>query len=327
MKNILYDSYRRKIDYLRLSVTDRCDMKCDYCRVDGAMDYSEPDDWLRFDEIERIVKAFVALGVKHVRLTGGEPLLRKNIDQLAARLASLDGLDDLSLSTNCSRMQQMAGRLFKAGVNRLNVSLDTLDPHLFNKITQGNLKHVLKGIDSAKQAGFDPIRINTVVMRDINDLEIERILEYCAEREFTLRLIETMPMGYSRGDGQDRYISLQTIKQRLEKHYQLISVLLPGGGPAKYYQLENTNTKIGFITPLSQHFCETCNRLRLTTDGILHLCLGQEHQYSLRDIMRNGVSDDELQQHILQAVSLKPERHEFNSKPWTIMRSMTRTGG
>ncbi|MBF0265066.1 MAG: GTP 3',8-cyclase MoaA [Gammaproteobacteria bacterium] len=327
MKKILHDRFGRKIEYLRLSVTDRCDMKCDYCRIDSFKDYSEKESWLNFDEIERIVRAFVELGVGHVRLTGGEPLLRKNIDHLAQRLSSIDQLTDLSLSTNCSRIESMADRLYRSGVQRLNVSLDTLNPDTFYQITKSDLSSVLTGLQAAKKVGFDPIRINTVVMRGVNDTEIEQILDYCSENSFTLRLIETMPMGQAGQDSTRRYIDLQEIKKSLQKKYNLIPIVLPGGGPARYYHIADSDIKIGFITPLSQHFCDTCNRIRLTVDGILHTCLGQEHEYPLRDIIRHGVSDKELKQHIMQAIALKPEKHEFKENPTISVRSMTRTGG
>ena len=323
----LTDPFGRQIEYLRVSVTDRCDLRCSYCMPKGFSDYTEPDDWLRFDEIERVVRAFVDMGGRRVRLTGGEPLVRRNLPELARRLSALDGLADLSLSSNCTRMYRMAEALRKAGVQRLNVSLDTLDPQRFREITGGRLDKVLAGIEAARDAGFAPIRINTVVMKGVNDTAIGQILDYSARRGFTLRLIETMPMGDTGRDALGRFVDLQKVKDQLEKDYELIPDVLPGGGPARYYRLAGTDMRIGFITPLSQHFCEACNRVRLTVDGTLHMCLGQEHAYPLRELLRAGVTDEELCGHITAALALKPERHEFREKPEKVIRFMSMTGG
>ena len=323
----LTDPFGRQIEYLRVSVTDRCDLRCSYCMPKGFSDYTEPEDWLRFDEIERVVRAFVDMGGRRVRLTGGEPLVRRNLPELARRLSALDGLADLSLSSNCTRMSRMAEALRKAGVQRLNVSLDTLDPQRFREITGGRLDKVLAGIEAARDAGFAPIRINTVVMKGVNDTAIGQILDYSARRGFTLRLIETMPMGDTGRDALGRFVDLQKVKDQLEKDYELIPDVLPGGGPARYYRLAGTDMRIGFITPLSQHFCEACNRVRLTVDGTLHMCLGQEHAYPLRELLRAGVTDEELCGHITAALALKPERHEFREKPEKVIRFMSMTGG
>ncbi len=326
-RNILKDPYGRHIDYLRLSVTDRCDLRCSYCMPKGFKDYREPWEWLRFDEVARVVAAFVDLGVSRVRLTGGEPLVRRHLPDLAGRLSAIRGLDDLSLSSNCTRMAAMADDLKQAGVQRLNVSLDTLDPDVFAEITGGRLHKVLDGIEAARQAGLDPIRINTVVTKGVNDQAIDRLLDYCAARGFALRLIETMPMGETGRDALDRFVDLQAVKRQLEQHYELVPDVLPGGGPARYYRLAGTDTRIGFITPLSQHFCETCNRVRLTVDGTLHMCLGHEHAYPLRERLRQGISDDALRNCLREALALKPERHEFRENPEKVVRFMSMTGG
>lgn len=324
----LIDPFNRTIEYLRLSVTDRCDLRCFYCMPEGFKDYEEPEDWLSFDEIERVIASFGRLGVSRVRITGGEPLVRKNIPELAARLARLDGIDDLSLSTNATRMARQADSLYASGISRINVSLDSLQPKRFKKITKGNLDKVIQGLMAAKAAGFSPIKINMVVMRDINDDEIEDMVEFCLEHDFTLRFIETMPMG---GTGRDinknHFIDLKTIHQRLEKRYELFPSVMLGGGPARYFQLANTELRIGYITPMSQHFCETCNRVRLSANGTLYLCLGQEDKLELRPLLRAGISDDGLEQAIRSAIARKPERHEFNEKPGQIVRFMSMTGG
>ncbi len=327
MADALIDRFNRQIRYVRLSVTDRCDLRCGYCLPKGFKGFEEPEDWLDFDEISRVVGALARLGVRHVRLTGGEPLVRRDLPGLAARLATLPGLEDLSLSSNCTRMADLAQPLYRAGIKRLNVSLDSLRPEVFKEITGGHLAQVLRGIEAAHEVGFAPIRVNTVVLGGVNDTEIESILAFCAERGFTLRLIETMPIGATGRSALSRYVDLREIKQRLERRFALIPDLLPGGGPARYYRLGGTETRIGFITPLSQHFCESCNRVRLTVDGTLHLCLGQENSYPLRPLLRAGIDDDDLVDHLRRAIALKPERHEFNERPEKVVRFMAQTGG
>ena len=324
---VLKDPFDRPIEYLRLSVTDRCDLRCGYCLPKGFKGFEEPDHWLDFDEIVRVVRAFTALGVRHVRLTGGEPLVRRDLPRLAGELAELPGLADLSISSNCTRMDALAEPLYRAGVRRLNASLDSLKPEVFARIAGGQLDQVLRGIEAARRAGFAPIRINTVVLGGVNDGEIEDILDFCAARGFTLRLIETMPMGSAGRAAIEHYVDLQTIKQRLERRFALIPDILPGGGPARYYRLGGSEARIGLITPISQHFCESCNRIRLTVDGTLQLCLGKENSYPLRPLLRAGTDDDDLADHLRRAIALKPERHEFNERPEKVVRFMAQTGG
>ncbi|MCV6639061.1 GTP 3',8-cyclase MoaA [Candidatus Albibeggiatoa sp. nov. NOAA] len=326
--NPLKDSFGRKIEYLRLSVTDRCDLRCFYCIPKGFKDFSTPSHWLTFDEIERIIAIFGQLGVSKLRLTGGEPLVRKNLPELVQRLGQLEGIEDLSLSTNATQLGKYAETLRANGVSRINVSLDTLNPERFQHITGGNLSQVLQGLQAAKQAGFHPIKINMVIMKGVNDDEVAAMVDYCAANDFTLRFIETMPMGETGQDASQNYISLQDIKSQLAKQYTLIpTVMGRGAGPARYFQIQGTNLKIGFITPLSQHFCETCNRIRLSVEGTLYLCLGQDDKIELRDVLRQGISDAELRQLILQAIALKPEKHEFNQKPEQVVRIMSMSGG
>ncbi|MBK1645914.1 GTP 3',8-cyclase MoaA [Thiocapsa imhoffii] len=323
----LIDPFGRRIAYLRLSVTDRCDLRCDYCLPKGFKGFEVPEHWLTFDEIQRIIGAFTLMGVRHVRITGGEPLVRRHLPELAARLSALPGLDDLSISSNCTRMAELAEPLHRAGVKRLNVSLDSLRPEVFRSITGGDLAKVLAGIAAAKVVGFAPIRVNTVVMRGVNEDEIEAILAYCTEHGFTLRLIETMPMGTTGRAAQDQYVDLGQVRRRLARQVELIPDILPGGGPARYDRVAGTDTRIGFITPISQHFCETCNRVRLTVDGTLYLCLGQENSYALRPLLRDGISDADLLDHLKRAIALKPERHEFKDRPEKVIRFMSATGG
>ncbi len=323
----LQDSFNREITYLRLSVTDRCDLRCHYCMPQGFSNFETPDHWLTFDEIERVVATFGRLGVHRVRITGGEPLVRKNLPQLAERLSKLDGIDDLSLSSNAVQLAKHAEALHQGGIRRLNISLDTLRPERFNTITQGKLDKVLSGLMAAKAAGFAPIKINMVVMKGVNDDEVEEMVRFCLEHGFTLRFIETMPMGDTGRHAADHYLPLDEVKKRLQQSFELLPGVMPGGGPARYMQVAGTDLNIGFITPLSQHFCETCNRVRLTVDGNLLLCLGQEHSLPLRPLLRGGISDDELEQAIVDAIARKPERHEFRDKPEQTIRFMSMTGG
>jgi cyclic pyranopterin phosphate synthase len=327
MNGSLTDTFGRSIEYIRVSVTDRCDLRCFYCMPKGFHGFEEPEHWLRFDEIERVIGAFATLGVRRVRLTGGEPLVRKGLPQLASRLSALAGIEDLSLSTNAVQLARHADALFAAGVRRLNISLDSLRPDRFREITGGHLDKVLGGLDAAKAAGFAPVKINMVVMRGVNDDEVEAVVDYCLEQGFTLRFIETMPMGSSGRDAARYFIDLQEIKARLAARFELIPTVMAGGGPARYVRVAGTDLNIGFITPMSQHFCDTCNRVRLSVDGTLYTCLGQEHNYPLRELLRSGVSDAELRDHLLRAIALKPERHEFSEKPEQVLRFMSMTGG
>ena len=323
----LIDQFGRSIDYVRLSVTDRCDLRCSYCMPKHFRDFHEPDEWLSFDEIERVIGTFTRLGTRRVRITGGEPLVRKGLTQLATRLSALPMLDDLSLSTNATRMAKHATDLKAAGISRINASLDSLDAAKFKQLTGGKLEKVIAGLMAAKQAGFKPIKINMVLMKDINDHEVEDMVDFCIEHGFTLRFIEIMPVGDMGRQATNNYIDLQQIKTRLAKRFDLIPGVMPGGGPARYLKVANTDINIGFITPMSQHFCETCNRVRLSVDGTIYTCLGQDNNFELRPLLRSGISDEELEQAIRTAINLKPEKHDFNENPDKVLRFMSYTGG
>ncbi|OBS09665.1 GTP 3',8-cyclase MoaA [Acidihalobacter prosperus] len=323
----LIDRFQRPIEYVRLSVTDQCDLRCHYCMPRGFKDFSEPEEWLSFDEIERVIAAFGRLGVRRVRLTGGEPLVRKHLPDLAGRLSRLPGIEDLSLSTNATRLTKHAQALREAGVSRINVSLDTLKPERFKAITGGKLEKVIDGLMAAKAAGFGPIKINMVAMRGVNEDEIEDMVRFCIAHDFTLRFIETMPMGETGREASGQYLDLQTVKARLARRFELIPGMMPGGGPARYVQVAGTNLRIGFITPISQHFCETCNRVRLSVEGTLYLCLGQEDKLELRPLLRAGIDDTGLEQALRRGIDLKPEKHEFREQPTKVVRFMSMTGG
>ncbi|HYD60138.1 MAG TPA: GTP 3',8-cyclase MoaA [Noviherbaspirillum sp.] len=324
---MLSDRFGRSIDYLRLSVTDRCDLRCTYCIPKGFKGFEEPKHWLTFDEIERLLSVFARLGTSRIRLTGGEPLLRRNLPELAGRISRLPGIRDLSLSTNATRLDRHAEALKAAGVSRINVSLDSLDRGCMEKITgRDSLEQILDGIMAGKAAGFEPIKINMVAMRGINDGEIDGMVEFCIEHGFILRLIETMPMGTT---GQDKgFLDLGPIRTRLAQKFGLRPQAAElGGGPARYLATADGKASVGFITPMSQHFCATCNRVRLSVDGTLYLCLGQEEKFEFRPLLRDGASDDELEAAIRSAIELKPQKHEFREQPAKIVRFMSQTGG
>lgn len=323
--NSLVDRFGRTIEYLRLSVTDRCDLRCAYCIPEGFKGFEEPAHWLDFDELERLLGLFARLGMKRLRLTGGEPLLRRNVVDLCRRLAALPGVEDLSLSSNATQLEKMAGDLKRAGVTRLNISLDSLRPEGVERINgRPVLDKVLAGLEAGRAAGFAPIKVNMVVMRE-NAAEIDAMVAYCMERGFVLRLIELMPMGdTARRMG---YVDLQPVIAGLRRRFGLVDTLMRGGGPARYLGTPDGRFTVGFITPISQHFCETCNRVRLTVDGVLHLCLGQEERMDFRALMRAGASDADLVDAIHQAIEMKPERHEFREQPQKLVRFMSMTGG
>lgn len=288
--------------------------------------YETPDNWLRFDEILRLSRIFVGLGVSRIRLTGGEPLVRARFVELTEGIAQIHGLKDLSVSTNGTRLASMADRLKTAGVTRLNVSLDTLSRDRFLQLTRRDALHdVLAGLDAASEAGFLPIKINMVWLPGVNQDELEAMIEYCMARGFILRLIENMPMGdAARALGTS---SLQSMIAQLREHFGLIDQVIPGGGPARYLATPDFSFSIGFITPVSQHFCEACNRVRLSVTGTLHLCLGQEDRLELLPFLRNGAGDWEVADQIRAAVMRKPEKHDFQERPEKIIRIMASTGG
>ena len=323
---MLFDSYGRQIRYLRLSVTDRCDLRCSYCMPDGSRNSEDRANWLSFDEIERVAGAFARLGVQQIRLTGGEPLLRKNLHELAARLSVLPGISDLSISTNGTQLAKQAKALRAAGVTRLNVSLDSLDPTRFAEITKRDaLDLVLRGLVVARKEGFGPIKINMVVMAGVTDAEIDEMVAFCIEQRFVLRLIEVMPVGVAgRATGM---VQLGSVQERLRARFGLIDGIVGGAGPARYLVSPDDRFQIGFITPISQHFCEACNRVRMSVDGVLYLCLGQNDKVDVRTPLRAGCTDDELKALLLDAIRRKPLRHEFEQQSTSIVRFMSSTGG
>lgn len=324
----MIDSYGRKISYLRVSVTDRCDLRCNYCMPKGFKGFEEPAHWLSHAEMARVVGLFVQLGVSKVRLTGGEPLMRKDVADLAARITAMPQVRDLSLSTNATTLARHALRLKEAGVNRLNVSLDSLDAARFAAITGRDcLPDVLAGLETARQVGFAPIKLNCVVNAETPAEDIEQLLQFALEKGFVLRLIENMPIGST---GQNfQHANLTQMGAAIAQRYHLVPALdVSDTGPARYWTSGQGGAPVlGVITPMSQHFCETCNRVRLTVDGTLHLCLGQENSVPLGRLLRAGAEDAELIAAIHAGIANKPERHEFNSKRSQVVRFMSQTGG
>jgi cyclic pyranopterin phosphate synthase len=328
----LIDPFGRRIDYLRVSVTDRCNYRCFYCMPPEGIKGGKQIEFLSYEEMTRIIRLFSELGVHKIRFTGGEPLVRRNVIRLIEQVGALSGITDLSLSTNAHLLGQHAQALKDAGLNRVNISIDSLDAKNFSEITRGgDLATVIHGIDAALKADLRPVKLNMVVMKGINDHEIEGMLDFAHERGADLRFIETMPVGSSGRDGVAHYYPAEHILERVKHHYG--SELLPfkvdkGAGPAKCYKTADGLMKVGIITAMSQHFCEACNRVRLGNKGDLLLCLGQNDSVSLRDALRDGCSDEELMQLIRAAINKKPERHNFmDGDNAAVMHDMSTLGG
>ena len=323
----LTDTFGRRIDYLRVSVTDRCDLRCSYCLPKDFKGFETPANWLRHDEMARLIGRFVALGVSKVRLTGGEPLLRRGVADLAQDIARLPGVTDLSVSTNGTQLARHAAALRAAGVTRLNISLDTLDAAAFSQITGRDcLDDVLAGLAAAREVGFAPIKLNSVVHAKTPQNDVRRLLDYAVAQGFVLRLIEPMPMG-SCGQGY-AHTDLNALGAVLAGEAGLVPAMSgSGSGPARYWTWGHGVPVLGVITPMSRHFCASCNRVRLGVDGTLYLCLGQEDQVPLGQLLRAGASDADLDTAILAGIAAKPERHEFDTRPERIVRFMAQTGG
>lgn len=327
----LIDGFGRAVRYLRLSVTDRCDLRCVYCMAEH-MTFLPKAEVLTLEELDRIATAFVGLGTRKLRLTGGEPLVRKGMMGLVKRLGrhlETGALDELTLTTNGTQLAAFAPELAAAGVRRINVSLDTLKPDLFRRLTRGgDLGKVLGGIAAAQAAGL-AVKINAVALRDANAAEIPDLIRWAHGQGCDITLIETMPMGEVDVDRTDEFLSLKAVRAELESFWTLTDLPLSTGGPARYVRVEETGGRLGLITPLSHNFCETCNRVRLTCTGTLHTCLGREDATDLRAVLRGGASDAELVEAIRGAVLAKPEGHDFRIAPRaaSVSRHMSTTGG
>lgn len=329
----LIDPFARPITYLRVSVTDRCDFRCVYCMAEH-MQFLPKAELLTLEELDRLCSAFVDLGVSKLRITGGEPLVRRNImgffRQMSRHLGA--GLDELTLTTNGSQLSRFASELVDCGVRRVNVSLDTLDADKFAAITRwGRLPQVLSGITAAQQAGLR-VKINTVALKGVNDSELFDLVKWCGDEGHDLTFIEVMPMGdLGNEDRLDQYWPLSDLRRQLADRFTLIDLAERTGGPARYVRLQETGQKIGFITPLTHNFCESCNRVRLTCTGELFMCLGQEDRADLRAPLRASTDDAVLTDAIRRAISLKPKGHDFDYSRQSVTGQMTRhmshTGG
>lgn len=328
----MIDPYGRKVTYLRVSVTDRCDLRCVYCMAEH-MTFLPKKEVLSLEELERACAAFIRLGVRKIRLTGGEPLVRRNVMSLIRNLGrhvKEGALDELTLTTNATQLSRFAGELYEAGVRRINVSLDTRDPDKFARITRwGSLEKVMAGLEAAKQAGL-AVKINTVALKGVNEDELDDMLAWCGAEGFDLTLIETMPMGEIAEDRTDQYLPLSQVRARLERKWTLVESTYTTGGPSRYVQVAETGRRLGFITPLSHNFCESCNRVRLTCTGQLYMCLGQEDRADLRAALRASEDDGPLVAAIEEAIGRKPKGHDFvidRGRGPAVPRHMSVTGG
>ncbi|EXL08795.1 GTP 3',8-cyclase MoaA [Aquamicrobium defluvii] len=329
----MIDPFGRAITYLRVSVTDRCDFRCVYCMAED-MAFLPRKDLLSLEELDRLCTVFIEKGVRKLRLTGGEPLVRKNIMHLVRELSRhlrSGALEELTLTTNGSQLWRFAGELADAGVRRINVSLDTLDPEKFHAITRwGHLDKVMAGIDAAQQAGLG-IKINAVALRGFNDMELPDILRWAHGRGMDMTVIETMPMGEIDADRTDQYLPLSVLRAQLERRFTLTDIPFRTGGPARYVEVAETGGRLGFITPMTHNFCESCNRVRLTCTGTLYMCLGQEDAADLRAPLRASEGNELLSAAIDEAIGRKPKGHDFiidrrTNRP-SVSRHMSVTGG
>ncbi|UTW46696.1 GTP 3',8-cyclase MoaA [bacterium SCSIO 12696] len=326
----LVDPFGRRVNYVRISITDRCDFRCQYCMAE-KMTFLPREQILSYEEITTIARAFSELGVGNIRLTGGEPLIRHDSEQLIETLAALRGVRELSLTTNGSQLAKMAPALKAAGVKRINISLDSLNKDKFKRITRvGDLEAVIAGIDAACDAGFQRLKLNTVVMRGYNEDEVLNLVDFAIQRAMDISFIEEMPLGNVTHSRALSYCSSDQVRALIEQQYPLLPTTETTNGPSRYFRLQNhAATRIGFISPHSHNFCGSCNRVRLTSEGRLLLCLGNEHSVDLRALVRRRPGDiDAVKRAIVDAIANKPKQHEFdvNNEP-QIVRFMNMTGG
>ncbi|MDI6025985.1 GTP 3',8-cyclase MoaA [Corticibacterium sp. UT-5YL-CI-8] len=329
----MIDPFGRSIDYLRVSVTDRCDFRCTYCMAEDMV-FLPKKDLLSLEELERLCTVFIEKGVKKLRLTGGEPLVRKNVMHLVRQLSrhlETGALEELTFTTNGSQLARFASELADCGVKRINVSLDTLDHDKFRAITRwGDLGKVIAGIDAAQAAGIK-VKINAVALKGFNDAEIPEIMRWAHGRDMDMTVIETMPMGDIEGDRTDQYLPLSLLRGKLEQNFTLTDIPYKTGGPARYVEVAETGGRLGFITPMTHNFCESCNRVRITCTGTLYMCLGQDDAADLRSPLRASEGNELLSRAIDQAIGRKPKGHDFvidrrTNRP-SVSRHMSVTGG
>lgn len=326
----LIDRFGRHVDYVRISITDRCDFRCVYCMSED-MTFLPRSQVLTLEEIAELGRAFAELGVRKIRITGGEPLVRRNALWLFQQLGRIDGLRELVLTTNGSQLPRYAGELREAGVRRINVSLDSLRAERFRRITRtGELDQVLAGIEAALNAGFEGVKINSVILKGRNDDEVADLVRFAIERRIDISFIEEMPLGViGDHDRAEAFYSSDEVRRDIEERYELVPTTETTGGPSRYFRVTGTDTRVGFISPHSHNFCESCNRVRVTVEGRLLLCLGQEHSVDLKRVIRANPGDrDALKHAIVQAMAIKPKGHDFDlgGQP-VILRHMNMTGG
>ncbi|MDG5498123.1 GTP 3',8-cyclase MoaA [Marinobacter sp. BGYM27] len=330
MSEMLVDNFGRQVSYVRISVTDRCDFRCVYCMSED-MTFLPKSEILSLEEIEVIARNMVSCGVTKIRLTGGEPLIKPGVVELAKRLKQLPGLKELCMTTNGSRLRELAGPLKAAGVDRLNISLDSLDPQKFRELTRtGDLHRVLAGIDAAREAGFERTKLNAVILNGRNADEVVDLTAFALNHGLDLSFIEEMPLGViTEHNRKESFVSSEEIRDMLSAVYTLDAIADDTGGPSRYWKIPGYTSRIGFISPHSHNFCGDCNRVRLTTEGRLLLCLGNEHSMDLKQVVRRSPGDDAAVKRALhEAMTLKPERHYFShdSEP-QVLRFMNATGG
>lgn len=326
----LADAFARPIEYLRVSVTDKCNLRCVYCMPEGGLPWLQRDEILSYEEIARVVEAAAWVGVRAIRITGGEPLLRRHLERLVGLISRISGIDDIALSTNALLLEEQVDTLVAAGLQRVNVSLDTLNPERFASIARRpGLERVLRGIDAAIAAGLSPVKINCVVMRGRNDDELLAFAEFSRRRPVAVRFIETMPVLEYAQAQREEYVCADELLERLQAVGELVPVEGPhGNGPARYFAFPNAAGTIGVITPMSHDYCNRCNRVRLTADGRLRLCLFGDHHVDLRGPLRAGASRDELCAILGGSMLIKPERHHLRlGEPASRMRALSEIGG
>jgi cyclic pyranopterin phosphate synthase len=327
------DAYNRPISYLRISVTDRCNLRCIYCMPPEGVPKRPHDEILRYEEIETVVQVAAEMGITKVRLTGGEPLVRPGVVDLVRMLARIPGIDDLAMTTNGILLAEHAEDLAGAGLHRVNISLDTLQPERFRSITRcGQFEHVLDGMEAARQAGLEPIKINTVVIRGMNDDEVVDFARKTMDAAWNVRFIELMPVGNGgmvNNRWQERVVTAQEVREEIETALGKLepAKMAAGGGPARYYRLPGAKGTLGFITPISEHFCTRCNRLRLTADGHLRPCLLSDYEIDLREPLREGAGVERIKALILQAIESKPMQHHLDECRAPEARGMSEIGG
>ena len=330
MTEQLIDDFGRRVSYVRISVTDRCDFRCVYC-MSEEMTFLPRAQVLTLEEISQIARAFTELGVEKIRLTGGEPLVRRGIEQLVEEIGTLTGLDDFTMTTNGANLRKHAQRLYKGGLRRLNISLDSLDPERFRQLTRtGDLAKVIDGIHAAQEAGFKRIKLNAVILKGRNDDEVLDLVDFARNEGLDISFIEEMPLGdVSDHSRAETFYSSDDVQALIEKRYALTATKETTPGPSRYFKMADSDSRIGFISPHSHNFCDTCNRVRVTVEGRLLLCLGNEHSVDLRAVLRRYPGDmQRLKQAIVNALPLKPERHHFTTDgDIQVVRFMNMTGG